>query len=233
MSLVVVLRVQLLSRESSEENRPWTILGAGQCRFSSKTLPIVVELWSPILGCSPQWPASGHIAHQISSCLQPRTRLIRLGNSGAMLLPWFLHPELWPSNTTEWYCIDQSFTTVQHDWSSDCSNMYADDNDEQQKTIHPIDSSVRNCFSCRWSDRCWWWYFSFVDMQMVAVGWGRVTPASTVSYILQQVTLRRVGYETDSCHSQITNRSRQLCASVENGPKGKNLPMMRDRERER
>ena len=94
----------------------------------------------------------------------------------------------------------------------------------------PIDSSVRNCRSCRWSG-CWWCYFSFVDVQMVAIGWGGVTPASTVSYILQQVTLRRVAYETDSCHSLITSRYLQFCASVDDGPKGKNLPMMRDRER--
>jgi hypothetical protein len=59
--------------------------------------------------------------------------------------------------------------------------------------------------------------------QVVAIGWGQKAEHITVlSKELQQVTLKTIAYESDSCQLVISSKSRQFCAGVETGDKGKN-----------
>jgi hypothetical protein len=58
----------------------------------------------------------------------------------------------------------------------------------------------------------------------VAIGWGqKAEHIRVLSEELQQVTLQTIAYESYSCQRQLLDfeKSRQFCASVETGGKGK------------
>ena len=59
--------------------------------------------------------------------------------------------------------------------------------------------------------------------QLVAIGWGqKAENVRETSAELQQVTLHTIAYESESCRVLINSKTRQFCAGVEMGGKGKN-----------
>ena len=75
---------------------------------------------------------------------------------------------------------------------------------------------------------CFHYECYFVDVKLVAIGWGRLTQESDVPDILQQVTLQRISHEDNSCYSRVSNRLLQFCAADDDDSKGKALQNMRD-----
>ena len=58
--------------------------------------------------------------------------------------------------------------------------------------------------------------------QLVAIGWGqKSTRSAALSNELQQVTLRTISSESESCDILMPLNSRQFCAGVDRGLKGK------------
>ena len=58
--------------------------------------------------------------------------------------------------------------------------------------------------------------------QLIAIGWGqRVAHIKAVSNELQQVTLRAVASESESCDGIVSSQSQQFCAGADTGSKGK------------
>jgi hypothetical protein len=58
--------------------------------------------------------------------------------------------------------------------------------------------------------------------QLVTIGWGlKAAHIKTVSNELQQVTLRAIAPEIESCDRSISSNSQQFCAGVDTGIKGK------------
>ena len=50
-----------------------------------------------------------------------------------------------------------------------------------------------------------------------------LTDNGNLSQTLQQVTVQRIPYESDTCYPAVTNEAMQFCAGVENGSKGKQI----------
>ncbi|CAF1123084.1 unnamed protein product, partial [Adineta ricciae] len=54
---------------------------------------------------------------------------------------------------------------------------------------------------------------------VVAIGWGKLSEEGDISDILQQVSLKRIPYESSSCMSIVSNKTVQICAGVTGGAK--------------
>jgi hypothetical protein len=63
--------------------------------------------------------------------------------------------------------------------------------------------------------------YIFFNIQLVAVGWGRLSENGPVPSILQQVVLKAIDYRNYTCYPMVYDRSKQFCAGVENSLKGK------------
>ena len=82
----------------------------------------------------------------------------------------------------------------------------------------PINSTVCQLF-------CYYDMFLIVllfvfNFKLVAIGWGLLRSNGSVSKTLQQVTLQRVSYDSDTCHPLISNKLVQFCGGDANGGKG-------------
>lgn len=67
-------------------------------------------------------------------------------------------------------------------------------------------------------------YISF--LQVVAIGWGRLSENGPSSKTLQQVTLTIIDYRTITCSSVIYDQNIQMCAGMPGGGKGQYFNMI-------